>query len=73
MSDFMCRILIAFRHKNKTILNNVGVLPKGILTDLRARDNLCVCVARTLVTVRAICRALLLYGKVLLIWTYAIS
>ena len=30
----LCRILISFRLKN--ILKNIGVLPKGLLIDLRA-------------------------------------
>ena len=37
----LCQISIAFRHKN-----NFEVLPKGVLIDLNAHDNLFMCTLR---------------------------
>ena len=61
--QILCRILIAFRQKNNSLSYiNIRVLPKGVFIDLRARNFVHAITylrARTLVTVGAICRALM--------------
>ena len=52
--SYCTKYYLLLRTKKLNTVNNIGVLLKGVLFDLRARKFV-VC---TLVTVRAICRAL---------------
>ena len=38
MSDVIVPNIFAFRQKKLTIVYNIGVLPKGVVIDLRARN-----------------------------------
>ena len=64
MSDLVLPNIICFQsQKQLATLNNIRVLLKSVWIDLRARNfvhakTLCMHVASTLVTVRAICQAL---------------